>query len=150
MSSTDRDLLGMTEDQVTDYYERWKEWMLAITRRGGVMIGNSKWAPFHKHLLERLLEDPWWRHAVPSEVEPMLMFKDVVPEGSMFIWTAEKAVQTPRQFFGRTGFGRLNMATPSADGIQPWDTAHFDGTPAILIPDDPENPVVKERKEPTE
>lgn len=121
--AADRDLTKMTTDQIDDFYERWKEWMLAITRRDGLMVMHPKYGPFFGDLIERLANDVWWKVAVPKDVLPMMRFDpNVRPIDSAYIWTAIGKVQTPAEFFGRTGFGRLNIAVPSSAGVRGWDT----------------------------
>jgi hypothetical protein len=44
----------------------------------------------------------------------------VLPIDNAYIWTPAGKIQTPAEFFGSTGFGRLNIGTPSSDGVMPW------------------------------
>ena len=130
----DRDLTNMTDDQVEDFYQRWKEWILAITRRDGLLVMHPKWAPFFDDLIQRLGEDVWWKIAVPQGVVPMMRFDKNIPVNDAFIWTKAAKVQTPKQFFGPTGFGRLSIGVPSSDGVMPW-VAPKDAKP--ITPDKP-------------
>ncbi len=130
----DRDLTNMTPDQLEDFYQRWKEWILAIARRDGLMVMHTRWAPFFSDLLQRLGEDPWWTLAVPAEVVPMMRFDKNVPEMHAFIWTAVGKIQTPGEFFGPTGFGRIDIGLPSSEGVMPWKAPK---DAKIITPDKP-------------
>ncbi len=124
---------NMTEDQLTDFYARWREWVVVASLRGAIIVSSPKHQGVFKDLMERLLEDPWWmvRHL---EVAPM-MFKVEVPEDVLLFWTEKGGLQSPPEFLGNTGFGRLNAAAPTRDGVRPWETAVPNGTLKRVTPD---------------
>ena len=111
---------GMTPQQEDDFYSRWREWMVVAAVRGAVVVANPDHTGRFKDLSERLLEDPWWTlrgiHHAP------MMFKEEVPYDALLFWVEGKGLQTPAEFIGRTGFGRMKAAAPTRDGVRSWDT----------------------------
>ena len=124
---------------------RWREWMVAVNRRNALLIAHPKWKGMYEMFMEKLNEDPFWRLQVvhAGNLKPLMIYSDEVSEDNLFIWTDAKGVQTPAEFFGPTGYGRLSIATPQRGGTQPWETANFNGEkPADLSPDpDPDEAV---------
>jgi hypothetical protein len=117
----------MSEDQITDFYERWKQIMLAADTRRYHMVTNPEHASFFKDLLERLLEDPFWvlqRPGPPME----LMFVTTCPREELVFWRKDTGAVTLPQMIGRTGLGRYTKAAmPSRDGVQPMTDMDFKG-----------------------
>lgn len=126
---------GMSDDDVTDFYMRWREWMQVSAKHGAILVASPKHQDFFVDMQERLLEDPWWK-LLQLDPPPMLM-KVEVPEDALLFWTEANGLQTPAEFIGPTGFGRLTAAAPSRHGVRPWSTAAFKGKPKMLRPDQP-------------
>ena len=133
MSSTDRDKINMTEDQITDFYERWKEWMLVAHRRGAVIVTHPDDEPFMIDLLDRLREDMWWLGVVGMfDPARRMLYMEKIGSGNMMFWTEEDGLQTPETFLGNVGFGRMTIARPSSNGVQPWETIKPKGKNKLL------------------
>jgi len=111
---------GMTPEQEDDFYSRWREWMVVAAVRGAVVVANPAHTGRFTDLIERLGEDIWWTVRGIS-LSPML-FKSEVPYDSLLFWVEGKGLQTPAELVGRTGFGRMNAAAPTRDGVREWDT----------------------------
>ena len=129
-----------------DLYLRWRELMVATHRHGGNLASHPKWQGLYTDFIERLTEDPFWLQGVlflPHEVDrhPKMVFDEAVPEDELYAWTPVGKMETPTEFFGRTGFGRLTWATPREEGVMPWSEATLPKG-KIITPDDPDDPVV--------
>lgn len=131
----------LTSEMVEDHYHRWREMVMAVSRHSGYLVANSSLLPFYRDLIDRLLADEWWTRSPQGGKHPaeFLMWVDIVPDDRFLIWTERRGMQTPRQFFGPSGFGRLTFRPISDDGVRPWDTAgDVLGRPKQIEPDDPE------------
>jgi hypothetical protein len=134
MTSPKREQINMTENQITDFYERWKEWMVVAHRRGAVVVTHPDDEGFFIDLLDRLREDLGWK-SVAGIFDPArrLLYMEQIGQGNMMFWTKEEGLQTPKQFIGNVGFGRMNIARPSSDGVQPWHEFKVPKEPNKLI-----------------
>jgi hypothetical protein len=108
--------------------------MLVAHRRGAILVAHPDHAAFLEDLVERLMEDTWWQLGTGAMIDQpaLMMFKKEVPFDVMLFWTESGGLQTPAQFIGKTGFGRLTAAAPSANGVRPWATAQFKGNNRLI------------------
>lgn len=115
----------ITPTMVEDHYHRWREMVRAVATRDGYLVTSAKLLPFYRDLVDRLIEDVWWTNSPVGAKHPVefLMWDHDIPDDIFLIWTAESGAQTPHEFFGPTGFGRLTFRPISNDGIRSWDTA---------------------------
>lgn len=135
---SDRRPVWLTPQLEEDLYQRWREWMVAVARRGGILIAHPKWQGIYGDFLERLTADVMWYNAIPllMDKEPMMMFRIEIPEDDLLIWTSKEKVQTPVQFFGDVGFGRLTASAPREGGVMPWSEAKVPkGATKAVTPD---------------
>lgn len=124
-----KDLTGlrsMTKDQHEDFYFRWRDMMKAVAIRGGFLITSVDHEPYFKDLLERLNEDPAWRLTPVGDRPPMMMFHQAMPWDQLLIWTKEKRLQSPKEFFGDVGLGRFAGFGMAGQEQRPW-AANPDG-----------------------
>jgi len=115
----------ITESMIEDHYHRWREVMKAIAVRNGFLVGHKSLRPIYEDLVDRLREDPWWTLSPTGNQDPaqFLMWHPALPDDTFMIWAGPGQLQTPEQFFGPTGFGRLNLRPLSVEGVRPWETA---------------------------
>lgn len=125
MTISDRRPIWLTPKMEEDLYLRWRELMGAVHRRGGMLVAHPKWSGLYSDFIARLMEDEFWTNAVGllPDQDPMMVFNLAVPEDDLYAWTEKDGLQTPIEFFGNVGFGRLNWAAPRADGVMPWGEA---------------------------
>ncbi len=141
---SDRRPVWLTKQRQEDIYSRWRELMVAVFRHNGMLVAHPKWKGFYKEMMMRLAEDPFWINGVMllPDQEPVMMFKVEIPQDNLYAWTPKGGIQTPSQFMGPTGFGRLGWKAPSEDGVQPWETAK--------VPKGEQKPLTPEWTVPTE
>ena len=136
---------GLTDDQMQDFYERWKQLMLAATTRQYHMVTNPVHAGIYKDFVEQLIEDPWWIAQAPSDPMP-LMFVDTCPPDEIVFWRKDTGAISLPEMIGRTGLGRYSKAvTPSLNGVMPMTEMKVPEGLGDLTPDAPgEGPKPKE------
>ena len=134
---SDRKPVWLTPQVMTDLYLRWREMMTATFRHGGLIIAHPKWEGMYRQFMEKLAEDDFWINAVIllPDRQPAMKFDALIPEDNLYVWTLSAGVQTPTQFFGNVGFGRLAFAAPRREGIQPWGEMKPKGPPPVITPD---------------
>ena len=131
---------GMSSKQIDDFYYRWREMMKAVNSHGGILIANPAHKGFFTDLIDRLKEDVFWTPQILNTDQAGMMFRDTVPYDDLMIWTARHRLETPTQFFGRVGFGRMSFKAPTREGVRPWETA---------VPDKDARPIAADSSEDT-
>ena len=117
----------MSEDEITDFYERFKQLILAADTRRYHPVTNPEHAEFFRDLYERLVEDPFWIMQRPGPPPPF-MFVTTCPRDELVFWRADTGAVTLQEMVGRTGLGRYTKAAmPSRDGVQPMSEMNFNG-----------------------
>lgn len=116
---------GMTPNQIDDFYLRWREMMKAVTIHGGLLVANPVHKGFFTDMVDRLKEDIFWITQVFDTNQAGMMFRSSVPYDDLLVWTPKRRdkLETPTEFFGRVGFGRVGFKAPTREGVQPWETA---------------------------
>jgi hypothetical protein len=132
----------ITTSMVEDHYHRWREVLKAVAHHDGFLAGHPTHQGFYADLIDRLKEDPWWTMSPVGRNKPsqFIMWTDVVPEDQFLIWSKHRGIQTPSEFFGPTGFGRLTLRPISNDGVRPWSTADIPEGELKHIETDPNGP----------
>ncbi len=123
--TSDRRPSWLTPQMMETLYHRWKEWVIATHRRDALVAAHPKWRGLYNQFLERLSTDPWWLNANALLIDnaPRMLFSLDVPEDDLLIAPKPGVFETPAEFFGPTGFGRLSAAAPRIEGPQPWSEA---------------------------
>jgi hypothetical protein len=126
---------GMSPKQIDDFYLRWREMMKAVVSHGGILSANSAHSGFFADLIDRLKEDVFWTTQVFDTSQAGMIFRSSVPYDDLWIWTARHRLETPTQFFGRIGFGRMSFKAPTREGVRPWESAVPDEDARSMTPD---------------
>lgn len=110
---------SMSGNQVEDYYMRWREVVLVVSKRGGVLVCNVKHEAFFRDMVERLKEDPWWK-LQNAGIEATMMAHPECPEEELLIWSGPgKGMTRMKVFLGTDkGFGSFErIMAPTPDGV---------------------------------
>ncbi len=110
---------SQTDNQVEDYYHRWREVMLIVAKRGGILVANATHEGYFRDLVDRLKADPWWQ-IQNYGLEATMMTHPDCPDDELLIWTSKnKGITRMRAFLGtEKGFGQFNkMMAPTPDGV---------------------------------
>ncbi len=139
--TSDRRPSWLTPELMETLYHRWKEWIIATHRRGALVAAHPKWRGLYSQFLERLSEDPWWHNAnsLALDQTPKMLYSLDVPVDDLLIAPKPGEFVTPAEYFGKSGFGRLNAAAPRLEGTQPWGEAK--------IPPDAQQPLTSDDAE---
>lgn len=113
-------LRSMTKDQHEDFYHRWRDMMLAVTRHGGVLVAGKDHQPYFKDLLGRLNEDPWWKLSNVGGNMAVMMFRKEVPFDELLIWKGKGDLITITELLGNIGLGRYDKLGMASDEQRPW------------------------------
>lgn len=116
---------NMTQIQIDDYYMRWREVMLVVAKRQGILVCNKKHEGYFRDAIDRLKEDPWWILQSAS-IEATMMAHPDCPEDELLIWLGwDKPIVRMHQFLGtKKGFGSFNkIMAPTAEGVVGFDEA---------------------------
>ena len=124
---------SMTERQVDDYYHRWREVMLVVAKRGGILVCNKKHEGYFRDAIARLKEDPWWK-LQSAGIEATMMAHPECPEDELLIWSGpKKGIVRMSSFLGtKKGFGQFGrVMAPSPEGVVDFGDAFqkLKGTP---------------------
>lgn len=132
----------LTPEMVEDHYHRWREVVKAVAHRDGFLTGHPKHKGFYADFIDRLMGDEWWTLSPVGNKLPgdFIMWNPNVPDNLFLIWSRPGGIQTPAQFFGPTGFGRLTLRPISNDGIRSWDTADIPEGELKTFDSDPDTP----------
>jgi hypothetical protein len=109
-----------TDKQVEDYYTRWREVMLVVAKRGGILVCAKQHEGYFRDAVERLKEDPWWL-LQNAGIEATMMAHPDCPDDELLVWTShDKGITKMNVFLGsKKGFGSFaKIAAPSTDGVQ--------------------------------
>jgi hypothetical protein len=118
MSKT-KGVSNQSDKQVEDYYMRWREVMLVVAKRNGILVCAKQHEAYFRDACERLKEDPWWL-LQSANIEATMMAHPECPDDELLVWTAKgKGVTRMSTFLGsKKGFGQFNkIMAPSADGV---------------------------------
>lgn len=115
---------GWTDARITDYYMRWREVALVVAKRNGVLVCNKMHEGFFRDMVDRLMDDPWWK-LQNAGIELTMMAHPLCPEDELLIWDGKGPLLRMRQFLGTDkGFGSFGrIAAPNPDGVVDWGTA---------------------------
>ena len=116
---------SMTGNQVEDYYMRWREVMLVVAKRKGVLVCAKQHEGFFRDQVARLKEDPWWR-LQNAGIEATMMAHPDCPEDELLIWSGKgKGITKMRAFLGtKAGFGTFDkIMAPTPDGVRDFNDA---------------------------
>jgi hypothetical protein len=115
--------------------------MKAVTTHGGMLVANPTHKGFFQDMIDRLKEDVFWTTQIYDTDRAGMIFRDTVPYDDLLIWTPKRRakLETPTEFFGRVGFGRVGFKAPTRDGVQPWETATPASDARPIRPDSPED-----------
>jgi len=118
-------LLGMTQNQMIDFYERFKEWMKASQVHNLRPVMHIRYRPMIEELLDQLREDAWWRVQAVSRQPVFVLYSDKVSDQEVFFMDRNRPhgqqLRTLTDVFGNVGFGRFTkIAPPSVDGVEPF------------------------------
>lgn len=110
---------SMSSNQVEDYYMRWRETMLVVAKRGGVLVCAAKHEAFFRDMVARLKEDSWWK-LQNAGIEATMMAHPECPEEELLIWAGPgKGVTRMKAFLGTDkGFGSFErIMAPTSEGV---------------------------------
>ena len=99
---------------------RWREVMLIVAKRKGILVCAKKHEGYFRDAVERLKEDAWWQ-LQNAGIEATMMAHPDCPEDELLIWQGkDKGVTSMSVFLGsKKGFGSFSkIAAPSTDGVQ--------------------------------
>ena len=116
---------GQTKNQVEDYYHRWREVMLIVAKRGGILVCAKQHEGYFRDAVERLKEDAWWQ-LQNAGIEATMMAHPECPDDELLIWSSKtKGVVRMNVFLGSNkGFGSFGaIKAPSTDGVQDFAEA---------------------------
>ena len=116
---------SQTDVQVDDYYMRWREVMLIVAKRGGVLVCAKQHEGYFRDAIDRLKNDSWWRLQT-SDVEATMMAHPDCPDDELLIWSGkDKGVVRMSTFLkSKKGFGQFSkIMAPSPDGVLDFGTA---------------------------
>lgn len=109
-----------TDKQAEDYYYRWREVMLIVAKRGGILVCAKQHEGYFRDAVERLKEDAWWR-LQNAGIEATMMAHPDCPDDELLIWSSKSKGITRMNVFLKSdkGFGSFDrIAAPSSDGVQ--------------------------------
>jgi len=116
---------SMTDNQVEDYYHRWREVMLVVAKRGGILVCNKKHEAYFRDACQRLKDDPWWKLQSVG-IEATMMAHPDCPEEELLIWTGKgKGVVRMSTFLkSKKGFGSFErIMAPTNEGVVDFGVA---------------------------
>jgi hypothetical protein len=115
----------MTSNQHEDYYMRWREVVLVVAKRKGVLVCAKEHEGYFRDLIARLKEDNWWK-LQSAGIEATMMAHPSCPSDELLVWSGKgKGITKMRAFLGtKAGFGSFDkIMAPSPDGVRDFEDA---------------------------